>query len=120
MLWFGPGGIGSNRRLKGFQDFHQRPFLTAFPDRRGGNHKARVADAMYCASSGWPSITATHAGPYLGHPATGRRITMRVMDWWRREGDLLAENWIFIDLPDLFQQFGRDLFAEMRGKAEAR
>lgn len=120
MLWFGPGGIGSNRRLKGFQDFHQRPFLTAFPDRRGGNHKARVGDAMYCASTGWPSITATHAGPYLGHPATGRRITMRVMDWWRREGDLLAENWVFIDIPDLFLQFGRDLFAEMRDKAGAR
>jgi predicted ester cyclase len=119
MNWYGPGGIGSNRRLKGFQDFHQRPFLTAFPDRRGGNHKARIGHGMYCASTGWPSIQATHAGPYLGHPATGRRITMRVMDWWRREGELLAENWVFIDLPHLFLQFGRNLFAEMRDmKAE--
>lgn len=116
MLWYGPGGIGSNRRLRGFQDFHQRPFLTAFPDRRGGNHRARIGDGAYCASTGWPSITATHAGPYLGAPATNKRITMRVMDWWRREGDLLAENWVFIDLPDLFLQFGRDLFAEMRAR----
>jgi predicted ester cyclase len=114
MTWYGPGGIGSNRRLSGFQDFHQRPFLTAFPDRRGGNHKSRFGDGLYCASTGWPSIQATHAGPYLGQPATGRRITMRVMDWWRREGDLLTENWVFIDLPDLFRQMGRDLFAEMR------
>jgi predicted ester cyclase len=120
MTWYGPGGIGSNRRLKGFQDFHQRPFLTAFPDRRGGNHKSRFGDGMYCASTGWPSIQATHAGPYLGQPATGRRITMRVMDWWRREGDMLAENWVFIDLPDLFLQMGRDLFAEMRALAERR
>jgi predicted ester cyclase len=114
MTWYGPGGIGSNRRLKGFQDFHQRPFLTAFPDRKGGNHKARIGDGMYCASTGWPSIQATHAGPYLGQPATHRRITMRVMDWWRRDGEMLAENWVFIDLPDLFLQMGRDLFAEMR------
>jgi predicted ester cyclase len=114
MLWFGPGGIGSNRRLKGFQDFHQRPFLTAFPDRRGGNHKARVGDGAYVASAGWPSIQATHAGPYLGHPATNKRITMRVSDFWRAENGRLAENWVFIDIPDLFLQFGRDLFAEAR------
>jgi hypothetical protein len=120
MTWYGPGGIGSNRRLKGFQDFHQRPFLTAFPDRKGGNHKARVGDGLYCASAGWPSIQATHAGPYLGQPATSRRITMRVMDWWRRQGDMLAENWVFIDLPDLFMQMGRDLFAEMRDIAARR
>jgi predicted ester cyclase len=120
MLWYGPCGIGSNRRLKGFQDFHQRPFLVAFPDRRGGNHYGRIADGDYCASGGWPSVRATHAGPYLGCPASNRPITMRVMDFWRREGDLLAENWVFIDLPDLFQQFGVDLFAKMREKAAAR
>jgi predicted ester cyclase len=114
MNWYGPAGIGSNRRLKGFQDYHQRPFLTAFPDRKGGNHKGRIGDGMYCASTGWPSIQATHAGPYLGQPATNKRITMRVMDFWRRENDLLAENWVFIDLPDLFRQFGRDLFGEMQ------
>jgi predicted ester cyclase len=113
MNWYGPSGIGANRRLKGFQDFHQRPFLTAFPDRKGGNHKSRIGDGLYCASTGWPSIQATHLGPYLGHPATSKRITMRVMDWWRREGDWLTENWVFIDLPDLFLQFGRDLFDEI-------
>jgi SnoaL-like polyketide cyclase len=75
---------------------------------------------MYCASTGWPSIQATHAGPYLGQPATNKRITMRVMDFWRREGELLAENWVFIDLADLFLQFGRDLFAEMQGLARKR
>jgi predicted ester cyclase len=120
MLWYGPGGIGSNRRLKGFQDFHQRPFLTAFPDRKGGNHLARVGDGAYCASGGWPSINATHAGPYLDQPATGRRITMRVMDWWRAENGLLAENWVFIDLPHLFLNFGRDLFVEMRALSAKR
>ncbi|WP_277601359.1 hypothetical protein [Sphingobium algorifonticola] len=36
------------------------------------------------------------------------------MDWWRRDGDRLSENWIFIDLPDLFRQLDRDIFAEAR------
>ena len=120
MMWYGPSGIGANRALKGFQDFHQRPFLTAFPDRKGGDHKCRLGDGAYFASTGWPSIRATHAGPYLGAPATRRAITMRVMDWWRREGGLLRENWVFIDLPDLFMQFGIDLFARMRHLAGQR
>ncbi|MEO0562591.1 MAG: ester cyclase, partial [Chloroflexota bacterium] len=31
MLWYGPAGIGTTRGLDGFEDHHQRPFLTAFP-----------------------------------------------------------------------------------------
>jgi len=39
---------------------------------------------------------------------------MRVCDWWRRDGDLLVENWVFVDIPDLLQQLGYDLFAELK------
>jgi predicted ester cyclase len=118
MLWYGPAGIGANRRLSGFQDFHQRPFLTAFPDRKGIEPgKVRFGDGAYCASRGWPSIRATHAGPYLGVPPTHRPITMRVMDIWRREGDRLAENWVYIDLPHLLLQMDVDLFAHLRAQA---
>ena len=113
MMWYGPVGIGSTRGLSGFQQFHQVPFLHAFPDRVGGHHKARMARGVYAASTGWPSIHATHSGDYLGVPATGRRIEMRVMDLWRREGARLAENWVFIDLPHLLLQLGYDMFAEM-------
>jgi hypothetical protein len=31
------------------------------------------------------------------------------MDYWRREGDMLVENWVFIDMVDLIAQFGIDL-----------
>lgn len=111
MMWYGPQGIGSTRGVSGFQRYHQRPFLQAFPDRVGGNHRARIAEGPYVASTGWPSLTATHLGPYLGTAPTGRKISMNVMDFWRREGDLLAENWVFIDLPHLFLQLGVDLLA---------
>ncbi|MCZ8130844.1 MAG: ester cyclase [Steroidobacteraceae bacterium] len=110
MMWYGPAGIGSCRGLKGFQDVHQRPFLAAFPDRVGGNHKCRIGEGAYVASTGWPSIRATHSGgDFLGLAPTGRKITMRVMDFWRREGERLVENWVFIDLPDLLLQMGYDV-----------
>ncbi len=109
--WYGPAGIGSARGMRRYQQAHQQPFLTAFPDRVGGDHKARLACGDYVASTGWPSIRATHTGDgWLGTRATHRRITMRVMDFWRREGDKLAENWVFIDIPDLLKQFGLDVW----------
>ncbi len=113
MLWMGPGGIGTTCGIDGFQQHHQAPFLHAFPDRQGGNHRARIGDGPFVASTGWPSVTATHAGDYLGVPATNRRIGMRVMDWWSCRDGLLTENWIFIDLPHLMLQMGVDLFARL-------
>ena len=114
MMWYGPAGIGTSRGLKGFQDVHQRAFLAAFPDRVGGNHKARIAHDAYVGSTGWPSIRATHLGPWMGVPASGKPITQRVMDFWRREGDELVENWVFIDQLDLLLQLGVDIMDEFR------
>jgi predicted ester cyclase len=113
MMWYGPAGIGMSRRLKGFQDVHQRAFLNAFPDRIGGDHKARIGEGAYVGSTGWPSIRATHLGSWMGVPATNRRITMRVMDFWRREGDTLRENWVFIDQIDLLLQMDVDVMARL-------
>ncbi len=113
MLWYGPHGIGTTYGLTGFQENHQRPFLEAFPDRQGGNHVCRHAEGLYVASTGWPSLRATHKGSYKGVAPTGNRIGMRVMDWWRRDGETLAENWVFIDMIDLYLQMGVDVFARM-------
>lgn len=109
MMWYGPGGIGTSRGIAGFERHHQQPFLTALPDRKGGHHRARFAEGPFVASTGWPSVRATHLGPYLGEPASGKSIGLRVMDWWRAEGGLLVENWVLLDLPDLFSQIGVDL-----------
>lgn len=121
MMWYGPGGIGTARGLAGFMKYHEIPWNEAFPDFRGGNHKARFGDGDYVSSTGWPSINGTHNGRELfGIPATGRKITIRVMDWWRREGSWLTENWIFIDIPELLMQLDYDLFARMSELAERR
>ena len=113
--WFGPAPIGNFHGHADYERGHQLPFLTAFPDRVGGNHRARIGEGAYVASTGWPSITATHSGGgWLGLAPSGRHVTMRVMDFWRRDGDRLAENWVMIDIPDLLGQMGIDVFERMR------
>lgn len=115
MMWYGPAGVGATRGLNGFLEYHQYPWQEAFRDYKGGNHKARFADGHYVCSTGWPSIHGTHTGNVLfGLEATGKPVTMRVMDWWRRQGDWLIENWIFVDFPELLLQLGVDLFAQAK------
>lgn len=118
MLWYGPSGIGTTKGLAGFQKHHQIPFLKFVPDRIGGNHVARFADGNYVASGGWPSIRATTSGaPWISSELPANTpVTMRVMDFWRREGNLLKENWVFIDIPDLFHQCGIDVFEQLINK----
>ena len=116
MLWYGPGGIGSTYRWQGFVDDHRSAFLSAFPDRKGGNHFCRLGDGDYAAVSGWPSMTMTHSGPYLDVPPTGANLTLRVMDFYRCDftsgRGKIAENWVCLDYGDLFHQMGVDLIAK--------
>lgn len=114
-LWYGPSGIGTARGLAGFQAHHQIPFLRAFPDRKGGKHIAKIADGDFIVTGGWPSVVATHTGPeWLGLGPTGRPVNMRVMDFYRIEGDLIAENWVPIDIIDILRQLGVDALGRMR------
>lgn len=109
MMWYGPAGIGSNFRWDGFVKDHREPFLRAFPDRKGGNHYCRIGDGHFAAVSGWPSMTMTFQGDYLGVKADGRALTLRVMDFYRCTGQQIAENWVMLDYVDLFRQMGVDL-----------
>lgn len=112
MLWYGPAGVGSNYRWDGFVKDHRNQFLHAFPDRQGGNHYCRIGDGNYAAVSGWPSMTMTFQGDYLGQPADGRALTLRVMDFYRINAGRIAENWVTLDYGDLFAQMGRNLIDE--------
>ncbi|MGH6787186.1 MAG: ester cyclase [Novosphingobium sp.] len=112
--WFGPAPIGTFRGFADYERGHATPFLTGFPDRVGGNHRARFGQGEFVASTGWPSITATHKGAgWLGVPATQRPVTMRVMDFWRADAGMLIENWVMIDIPEVLNQIGIDVFAAL-------
>lgn len=113
--WYGPGGIGACLSLKEFEGFHQQPWLVAYPDRQVQNLDALIAEGAYSGAPGWAGVRATHTGPYLDVPATGNAIEFNGLDWWKREGEMYVENWVFVDMIHLFRQFGVDLFARMRG-----
>ncbi len=113
MVWHGPVGIGSAYGLDEFKRNAQGPIVRAFPDRRGVGHQARIAEGHFAASTGWPSLAGTHANDYMGWPPTGDKIGWNIMDFWKREGELLLENWVMIDLIDAALASGIDLLAKL-------
>ena len=117
MLWYGPAGIGSNYLWDGFVKDHRAAFLQAFPDRKGGNHYCRIGDGNYAAISGWPSMTMTFQGDYLGIEADGRPLTLRVMDFYRCSEGKIIENWVHLDYTDLMAQMGVDIIARSQKMA---
>lgn len=117
MIWYGPAGIGSLRRIDGFRNWHQKPFLSAMPDRRGAVTKADVffADGNYVATTGWPNMMMTLTGSgWLGIAPPNKELTMRSLDFWRIENGLIRENWVLVDLLSIYDQIGVDVFARMR------
>ena len=117
MLWYGPAAFGAFAGVENFAGF-QVPFENAFSEWIGGaskgsmtRHFTRFAEGDYICSGGWPSLNAVQVKPFLSQQPEGKRLFMRVCDWWRREGDLLAENWVFVDIPHVLLQMGFDVFA---------
>ncbi|MDC3290669.1 ester cyclase, partial [bacterium] len=63
---------------------------------------------------GWPNLSLTPTGGFMGMPASTLAGDMRVIDMYRREGDKLAENWIFIDLLHFWKMQGVDILERMQ------
>ena len=116
MIWYGPDGIGSTLSIDGFKRQHQIPFRKAlYSTRKFNGHKSRFAEGKYGGWVGWPSLSMTvTGGGYMGLPATHKDIDMRVVDMYRREGDKIAENWVFIDTPYTLKQQDLDIFDRLR------
>ncbi len=124
MNWYGPSAIGTGRGIAGFRHWHQIPFLRAMPDR--GQYVDEIdyhffGEGQYAAVTGWPDMiqTLTHDG-WLGIAASGQKVTMRSLDFWRLENGLIRENWVLVDLLDMYSQIGVDVFARLREFNKAR
>lgn len=116
-MWYGAAGIGTTRGIQGFDNYHGHPFVNAFPDRGGRDvpHFMLIADGRYAVTGGWGYLQATHTGnDFLGMPATGKHVAMRVMDFYRCDDETICENWVPIDIPHLLLQMGVDVFGRMR------
>ena len=123
--WYGPCGIGTARGISGFRNWHQIPFLRAMPDRKldeSGNLMSHwFAEGDYVCETGWPNmrLTLTDDG-WMGIAPAGKEVLLRSLDFWRVEDGLIRENWVLIDLLDLYRQVGVDVLARVAEFNKAR
>jgi len=114
MIWFGPAGIGATYTTDRYQVQHQGPFSEHLEDIVFHGHVARIAEGDYAAWFGWPNLTMRSSGGFMGLPASDRTGEMRVVDVYRRDGEKLSENWIFIDIPHFLSCLGLNLLDRVR------
>ncbi len=122
MMWYGPAGIGAMRRVLGFRNWHQTPFLKAMPDRFAFLEKGVMfGDGEFVGFTAWPGGQSTLSGDgFLGIAPTGQKLTRRSLDFWRCENGLVRENWVLLDLLHIYKQLGVDVFERMRELTIAR
>jgi len=120
--WYGPSGIGTARGLSGFRNWHQIPFLNGMPDRVGEITEGNLfAEGAYVGFTAWPGMhMSISADGFLGIAPGDQQITMRSLDFWRCENGLIRENWVLVDLLDVYHQIGVDVFARLREFNKAR
>ena len=68
-----------------------------------------MADDNCVAGTG--VVIGTHKGDWIGVAPTGKQVMMRYSDFWRIEGDKLAENQVMIDHAGASSQLGVDPLA---------
>lgn len=120
--WYGPSGIGTGRGIAGFRHWHQIPFLKGMPDRVGAIDQGNLfSEGDYVGFTAWPGMHMTISGDgFLGIAPGNQKITMRSLDFWRCENGLIRENWVLVDLLDVYRQIGVDVFARLREFNKAR
>jgi len=105
--WMGNTGCGTKIGLEKFQDNWQRPFQSAFSDKVCVD-EARLYMGEWAAAFGRQE--ATHSGEFMGVAATGKKIEIRYMDFWKVEDKRITDNWVMVDFPHVLAQLGIDVF----------
>ncbi|RYG89296.1 nuclear transport factor 2 family protein [Loktanella sp. IMCC34160] len=115
MIWWGPEGIGATYTIERYAKQHSGPFRAGFGQRSKTKHIARLAEGHFGGFFGWPNFTAVPTGGFMGLPGSDIPSEFRVIDIYRRAGDKLAENWVFIDLLHFWKMQGRDFLKDTTG-----
>lgn len=113
MIWWGPAGIGATYTIARYAEQHAGPFRAGFTNRTGTGHLCRLAEGEFGGFFGWPNFSATATGGFMGMPATGKAGEFRVVDIYRRGGEKLSENWVFIDLLHWLKGQGLDVLGRL-------
>lgn len=106
-VWRGNAGCGVKEGIAGFVRGWQRPFRAAFSDRSYHTEKF-LAEGEWAACFG--HVEATHSGPFMGIPATGKRVNIPYMDFRRTEDGRIADNPVSVDFAAVMRQLGKDPF----------
>jgi hypothetical protein len=64
-------------------------------------------------------LTITNDG-WMGIAPSNQPLEMRSLDFWRLENGLIRENWVLIDLLDIYRQIGIDVFDRIKEFNKAR
>ncbi len=105
--WMGNTGCGTKNGLQEFQSNWQKPFQAAFHDKVCVD-EARLYMGDWAAAFGRQE--ATHGGDFMGVPASGKRIEIRYMDFWKVEDGRITDNYVMVDFPHVLAQLGVDVF----------
>jgi predicted ester cyclase len=66
-------------------------------------------------------MNATVSGDgWMGITPANQKITMASLDIWRCENGMIRENWVMIDILDVWNQLGVNVLARMRELTVAR
>lgn len=105
--WMGNAGCGTKNGIKEFQDNWQKPFQAAFSEKVCID-EARLYMGEWAAAFGRQE--AIHSGLFMGVEATGKKIQIRYMDFWKVENGKITDNWVMVDFPHVLAQLGIDVF----------
>lgn len=105
--WMGNTGCGTKKGLREFQDNWQKPFQEAFSDKVCID-EARLFMGEWAAAFGRQE--AIHSGEFMGIPATGKKVRIKYMDFWKVENGKISDNWVMVDFPYILKQLGTDCF----------
>lgn len=106
-VWRGNQGSGTKHGIAEFQRNWQFPLRAAFTDRKYLTEHF-MADGDWASCFGY--IDALHSGPFMGIPATYKRVKIPYMDFWRIEDGRVADNPVSVDLAHVLFQLGVDVF----------
>jgi len=91
--------------LQGIEAFRQftSGFFDAFPDLQTTIEDLIAEGDKVAIRQTWHG---THKGNFLGIPPTGKRVSFTSTEFYRVANDVLAEEWIELDMLGLLQQLG--------------
>jgi steroid delta-isomerase-like uncharacterized protein len=105
---FAPGGfgeeIGTNRRFTAVEGTaNARAWREAFPDAQG-----RITNKIVEGNKGAAEVIwrGTNRGPLMGHPATGKSITVRSTVIIESDGNKITRLAHYIDIAGMMAQLG--------------